>query len=488
VPTKKPEGSARIDWVSLLAQGDFRLPAILKAIRILVRRARFGGLSAREQWFRLFADDVTDLSTLPIGLFDLKVVVLPRRLVPTTQADLATFCAKLIDRGEDAEHVELMLASWPAKWTLNAHAAALWSIREHDLRLYEEITRGRGRRALNRLSGRKKVGDLTAVQVEEIITRQLLLWSAMDVQMVATRARLSFVAPLGPTKSLLISTMRVLKPGTILRLMSQAHGMMTSYFENFLGDRPSDDFKPNGRDAKLIHYHAKRRLEAQGKAESEYLLELRESIPLIHRSSETMRRDIERLRTYGTEMLLPRVEKDGSVSRRDNTLRQFHAMWYDNLSPAAGMTVALFRFVMAERHLKQLVGRAASARVGLAPHLYEIDSLPALPADEGELRNIVARVMDLAHSSRRVHLKDEDWLSRIRLHRKQTVAQAASDPNAAVRGQHERAGSTFVKDALEFLRAMGQRERDAWHERHSGDHRQSTYWKLDVVPDRRLVR
>lgn len=483
MPTKKPIGGTVIEYIKLLMPDRVDRAGTTRAFRALYERIRYGGMSPRQRWLKRFDPSLVDLSTLPIGLFDQKTFVLPRRYLPKNKDELARLCRRLIDRGEDEAYIEVMLRRWPMGWDLDHHVDALWSIRDHNRMLFEDIVRGREGRALCRLSSLEKVGEMPAPRVRWLLARHLQLWCAEDVQMITNRARVSFTAPCGP---LLSSTMKVIKAGTVLRLMDRAHKLMKTALNDFIvGHDGEDGAEPKGKEAKLIHHYAKKHIEANQKTVRAYQAELDDSVPHLRSRIHEMGERLNYYRTYMTERI-PLRNKKGKLRRRDNTLRHFHPIWYSNLSPAAGMAVALFRYVMAEEFLDTMVEQAATPGPGSNRPVKTVDPLPALPTDPEHLAAITDRVLDLAYSARRVHLRDRDRLSRTRPSRADLAAMFDGE-----RAHHERdpldlAGLTFVKDALQFLQEMGQRERDAFAARHQHDDRHLTYWHMDLVPEHRL--
>lgn len=484
MPTKKPIGDAVIEYIKLLMPDRVDRAGITRAFRFLYGKIRHGGMSPRQRWLKRFDPSLVDLSTLPIGLFDQKSFVLPRRYLPNTKDELARLCRRLIDRGEDNLHIDVMLRRWPPGWTLDHHVDALWAIRDHNRMLFEDIVRGREGRALCRLSSLEKVGEMPVRRVRAHIARHLQLWCAEDVQMVAIRARVSFVAPFG---WLLSSTMKVVKAGTVLRLMDRAHKLMKAALNDFIvGHVGEDGAKPTGKEAKLIHHYAQQHIEANQKTVRTYQAELDNSVPHLRSRIDEMGERLNYYRTYMTERI-PLRNKKGNLRRRDNTLRHFHPIWYSNLSPAAGMAVALFRYAMAEEALDRMVEQAATPARGSNRPVTTVNPLPALPTDPAHLAVIVDRVLDLAYSARRVHLRDVDEVSRTRPSRADLAAIFDAERTHTERDPLDLAGLTFIKDALRFLQDMGQRERDAFADHHRHDDRHFTYWHMDLVPEHRLA-
>lgn len=302
--------------------------------------------------------------------------------------------------------------------------------------------------------------------------------------MVTVRARISFTAPLG---WLLSSTMKVVKAGTVLRLMARAHKLMKIALNDFIVDHDGEDgSKPKGKEAKLIHHHAEKHIKADQKTVSAYQAELDDSVPHLRSRIDEMEERLNYYRTVMTERI-PLRDKRGKLRRRDNSLRHFHPIWYSNLSPAAGMAVALIRYALAEESLDRLVEEAATPGRGSNRPIKSVEPLPALPTDPEHLAAIVDRVLDLAYSARRVHLKDVDELSRTRPTRKDLAEIFDAARADSERDPLDLAGLTFIKDALRFLMDMGQRERDAFDARHQHDDRHFTYWHMDLVPEHRLA-
>jgi hypothetical protein len=134
-----------------------------------------------------------------------------------------------------------------------------------------------------------------------------------------------------------------------------------------------------------------------------------------------------------------------------------------------------------------MVEQAATPARGSNRPVQTVEPLPALPTEPQHLAVIVDRVLDLAHSARRVHLRDVDEVSRTRPSRPELAAIFEAQRNLTERDPLDLAGLTFIKDALQFLQDMGQREPDAFAARHEHDDRHFTYWHMDLVPEHRLA-
>lgn len=457
-----------------------------------LRKTRFDGLSPRKRWRRLFDPSVTRLSDLPIGFFEQKALILPRSCLPSSEAELARFCRQLIDRGEDKDHINVMLKSWPVDWSLETHAAALWELRNHDKQFYECVVRGRHGRALRLLSGKDEVGGISVGKAKWLLGRQALLWCAMDVQMTTSRARVSFTKPLG---SFLSSTMAVMKPGTVLRLMLQGINFLEMNLPNFQTadaelQNGNNDAKIKGKIPRLLAFRAEKQIRANSKTVDDYQRELDDSVPEIRETIPELRELFEYLLNYMTKDIPPLVRRDGTVEKRTNRLRHFHPMWFSDLSATVGMAVAQVRYAMAELHIEAMIEKAASAPTSDRVHFKQVEPLPALPEDEEALASIVERVLDLSDSARRAQLDDVDWKSRL----KRSLGNIRSarelqkvEPSVVVRDPSDKAGLTFINDAIGFLQDMGQREPELFKQRNPFDHRHLTYWHMDVVPEERLA-
>lgn len=495
MPSKKPKGSAEFDLVGLLRSKlskPLNFKEVMNFVSISRNAIRYGGLSSRQQWLRLFDPSVTSLAKLPIGLFEQKAFILPRRYLPKSEAELARLCRQLIDRGEDKGHIEVMLSSWPTDWNLERHVAALWELRGKDKRFYECVVRGRHGRALRVIAGKAEVGGISIGRAKWLLGRQALLWCAMDVQMTTSRARVSFTKPFG---SLLSSTMKVLKAGTALRLMRQALNILEVMLPAYQTEAEElrdgrNNAKIKGKLPRLLSFHAEKYINAHSKPVADYRRELDDSIPGIRAHISELRELFEYLENYTTEDLPPLVLKDGTVQRRTNRLRHFHPIWFSNLSPAAGMAVAQFRYVMAERHIDAMIEKASAKYRKRNLVAAKISPLPALPEDNTDLSLIIERVLDLSDSARRAQLRDADWKSRTKVSLgkiKDALDLIKAEPSLEARDPLDKAGLNFITDAMEFLQSMGRRRLDAFDARHSNDHRNLTYWHMDVVPEQRLA-
>jgi hypothetical protein len=482
--TKHAVGSADINFVRLGIPERLNRAGIIAAFRELQQKIRYGGLSRRERWLHRFDAGVTDLSIMPIGLFEAKAIILPRKHLPQTRKALLSFCRQLIDRGENEGYIAIVLRGWPDGWSLERHVDVLWSLRENHRRFFEDAVRGRHRRALSRLNEVAAAGALTEEGGRDLIHRQGLLWCAMDAQMVTCGARASMIMPFG---RLIRMTMKVFKAGTALRLMHGALSALEIVCGQYQTSREEEKegkprrAKPKGTLARLIYGRVAEKWPERGRTPEEDRADLDDGISYIRGRLPEMRA---RMSFYEHYL----VEDDGRGTgglRKDNRLRHFHAIWYSGLSPAAGMAVALTRLAMAERSLGELVALAADrVRNGTSGELLP---LPPLPTDLKRLREIEERVLDLAHAARIVHLRDEDCLSRTRKRGQSLEQLVASDPDIVLRDPNDKAGLTFVRDAFAFLYEMGQRPRDAHVRRPGRDPRLYTYWKMDCVPEVRLT-
>jgi len=490
--TLKPIGFAEINFRQLLMPERLDRLGVARAFYFAFSRLRYGGLSPRQRWLKCFDPAVRDLSTLAIGIFDQKMFVLPRQRLPKSEPELIQLCRRLIDRGEDENHIAIMLRSWPAGFTVEDHARALWNLRQNNRLFYEDVVRGRHGRALSRIAGRTEVGGIPVAEAKRLLAHQALLWCAMDVQMTVARSRVSFTAPVG---KLLSTAMKVVKAGTVLRLMNSAYVAMSRALWDYQTaiDEEADGKKnarPSGRESKIIAFLAEEDINSKTKDLAEYRKELDQSIPELRGEIGQLSGLVAFCKNFMTDKLQPRIAADGNVEKRDNTLRHFHPIWFSNLSPAAGMAVALFRFATAERHIEDLVNQAATSPTGGNLPVQQVEPLPALPQDLDELALMIERVLDLSDSARRVQLRDVDWRSRTKIGlmeiKKALEAGFDIDPTLLERDPLDKAGLTFVNDARRFLMEMGQRQRDAYDSRHSHDDRHFTYWHMDVVPEYRL--
>jgi len=474
-------GTAGINFARLGIPRRLSRRGIIEAFRQHERSIRYGGLTPRQRWRRRFDDDITHLSILPIGLFEAKAIILPRIHLPQTKEKLLQFCRRLIDRGEDEQYINLVLEGWPSGWRLEHHVELLWSLRDRHRGFYEDVLRGRHGRALVRLEPLVEEGELTRKEGQGLIFRQGLLWCAMDSQMTTCGARASMIMPFG----LLVNmTMKVFKGGTALRLMSGALdaldvicGQYQTAKEDKLGQK---DPKPKGPLAKALWVPVEKAWARRGRTLKDDRADLDDGMTYIRNRLPGMRT---RMSFYHHHQTGPDTAGDSPAApgSADNRHRHFHAIWYSNLSPAAGMAVGLIRLVMAERHLAQMIRNAAGTGEGVQ----KVQPLPPLPTDVEELRAIENRVLDLAHAARRIHLQDHDWKSRSRGGIPHEDI-AANQPVLTVREPLDKDGFTFLATAFAFLEAMGQRPRDAHVRREGRDHRIYTYWKMDCIPEIRL--
>lgn len=479
MPTINPTGDAQFNF-SMLIPSRLDRDGVNNFVERTYRKLRYGNLSAYAQWTKVFDPEVGDLSTLPIGLFDQKALYLPKACLPVDEAGLLSLCKRLIDAGEDATHISVMLRSWPDEWTLERHVRSLWQLREEDQKLFEDIVRGRHGRALCRLACRLEDDPAKREAIQEMISRQLLLWCAMDVQMTTARARVSFIAPMG---HLISMSMKRLGAGTILRLMSQSLTALKWVIGAYAPFGREQEFTTFKHDEKRRLEQLAMEREVSGSCSFDADKDdLDDTIPAIAAQIDHLDRLIMFCHKYETSHT-QRARNAPEYEAPKNHLKQFHAIWYSGLSPAAGMSVALYRFAIAEGCISKMVSQAASSwRNQRRPASFK--SLPGLPKSKSDLAKMEDRVLDMCYSARRVHLRDEDRQSRSR----PKLGWWASEPDPATleRDPDDKAGKTFVATARQFLADMGSREFHAYHHLFSYDDRHLTYWHLDIVPEMRL--
>jgi hypothetical protein len=158
MPTKYAVGPADIDFVRLGIPKRLHRAGIIEAFWELQRKIRYGGLSRRQRWLHRFDPSVTDLSTMPIGLFEAKAIILPRKHLPRSKEALRSFCRQLIDRGENERYIEIVHRGWGDGWSLERHVDLLWGLRERHRSFFEDVVRSarpRSRQA-GRCRGRKR--------------------------------------------------------------------------------------------------------------------------------------------------------------------------------------------------------------------------------------------------------------------------------------------------------------------------------------------
>lgn len=491
MPTKNPAPTVEINFLQFLMPSAVDIQGLRNTLQSEYARLRFGGLASREQWLAVFDPARTDLSTLPIGVLDKKMLILPRRYLPKSIAGLKQLCQRLIDAGGDLAHIHSMVQGWPDGFTLDRHVDDLWSLRAHDRLLYEDIVRGRLGRALCRLEQPRARGSISVPDIWAMIVRQALLWCAFDVQVVAARARASFVGPLG---RLLKVTLRgkpaqtIIKPATALRLMRLTAPILQKTLADHIPkerrkEGEENKAKPRGRIARDIHYQAEKRINSGSKTVAAYQDELDEVIPYLSSLAVDLPQFIDRLERYRIDQL--NRDRDPERAVESNGLFLLHAIWNSNLTPIEGLAVALFRYVTAERVMREMMGFAA---LGMSADgiVKTVNPLPPLPSNPKELRQIKRRVFNLLDSARRVQLDDKGWRSRDTEQRDHIKAELGKDPTRPSRQSHERGGWTAIDEALRFLSAMGRRERNPLHPRFADDDRHRTYWHLDVVPELRF--
>lgn len=468
MPTKprkdgKPRGSASLAFgvlISGLKFGPADLPSVFDK---LYTRFRYGGLAPDDRLSRIF-DEHFDLASLPIGLFDQKASSLPDSKLPISKGELTEFLRRLIHVGGDTALIDAVLATWNV--TIDDHAEAVWRLHGEHPELFDDIVSGRLGSAARRLRRRESPQIDPREDVLEIVVRQALLWCAMDVQMVTARARVSFTAPLG---RFLSSTMRAIKPQTVLKLMRKAEALL----ETILSIYRTQEREPfaerhtglRGTVARTIAHRAVSSLKGATQEQvSSIRDELDRTIPYVRTTLSEPSKSVSEV--------CAKVRTDREPEH-DNSLSSFHALWYSGLSPLAGMAVALIRYAQAEQHIRNLVCNTAHHESGAGSSI-PLQPLPPLPREGTELVRFRERALFLADHYRRAILRDSDYRSRSR------------DARFDSRDPLDRSGLTFVGAAVEFLHRCGQRDGDA-HRRSAADEDALTFFALDVVPELRLA-
>ena len=453
---------------------------------LLVDNLRFGGYSERGQWHVLFDPKTTDLSKLPIGVLETKALLAPNWLSISSEEALICFCEQLIDRGRNAELISLFIAGWPDGWTLSDHVSVLWATSVKHPKFFKNVVNGRHGTAISYVSARKRKG-LSCDQAKGMLLRQGLLWCAMDVQLTACRGRASLIAPMG---NLFQSNLRQMKGGSVLGKLRLAMPQLKKTLADF---KTADELRsggeniavPSGKYAKIIAHRVRSSIPTDQASIAKAQLLLEETIPTLM------------FQTYVDAAIEWLNEDMGTPAARasnggigENTNRLFHAIWYSGLSAAAGLSVSVIRYVIAEQHLTRLIDRAfdmhapsadPSLKLSLLPDQLERLMAYAFLGEQGDN----PRVLDLVRGSRVVHLQDVNLDTRMSEADKASL-QTEGRTVSVQRDPTDKAGRTFINEGYTFLARKGVRVPGA-HQIHNPDPSDFTYWLMDVVPEVRLV-
>jgi len=473
MPTRKKatgRGTARLEFVRIPWPEGFHWHGVQRAIARLRRTYWTGGHTDEEMLLEIFDPKLRDLAELPLAALTVKPAWLPQSLVPVTQEELLRFSRRLIDRGEDQDYIDLMLLGWPAGDTLSTHVADLWALRAANGPLYELIVRSFHGDGLQCALSQQWTGQLSRAQFESMIVRQELLWCAQDLQITTARAGVATRRPFG---KLLTTTMRVIKPGTVLRLMRAALAVLklsAATFKTVKEGAADNEEELKGPIARPIHVFAKQKIESGNKSVAAYQIELEDSMPLIRMELDAIEARIDALEKFHSSPEALAASKSAS-----NKFKFFHQIWYSDLTPAAGVMVSAIRMALAERHLARMVAKAATPTPDDPLLVREVAPLPGLPQDETERDTVLTRALDIAYGARRAILRDDDLNSRS----KHVTADYRLN-----RDKDDKAGP-FLEAAVKFLDAAGRRDAEA-HLHPTADDRARTFFYMDVTPEARL--
>lgn len=435
---------------------------------------RYDGLSFLERLDRLFDPDLKGLTGLAVGFFDTKVLFLPSSRIPTTEEGLFRQCRKLIDHGEDALHIELILKNFPGGWSLERHVQDVWRLREIHFRIFCDVVQGIHGRAQATFKKERPQG-LNAHELNGMLARHGLLLSALDAQMAIVGARETTEAPFGP----FLDRGTQVVGGTVLRLMretldpiEESEGKFQTFSQLSADGRHRE--KMQNRDAKVVADRLK------------YSATPLASFGVMEEgTSQSRRRALDYLgrrfgwgRAQGQDLIDQsahyNLANGMGEPKADNTLRTFHQIWFSDLPAVAAAGVSLLRFAMAEQAMEAMVDRAfGKPTTSVRRH---VGPIPPPPAGLDRQSPLILRVLDLLDSARRTQLRDPRYKART----------PKNERDLGVRDPEDMAGLTAVMKAYEFLQAAGVRQFPFDHlpQPHRGWH--ETYYHLDVVPDVRL--
>lgn len=472
MPSNKPKSkpsSSSFDLSEVLKPRNFR-PADMESLKVELARLYRG--TPPDEYHRLstiFDPDIRDLAELPIAYFDTKVFCLPSDMMPLDKAGLLEFCISLIDKGRNTEHVRIMSANLTASKELSEHVERLWNIRQIDKDLFADVICGYHGRAIATHKAHFR-NDVSPAEFKALLSDHLLLWSAMDVQMVACGAKVVTERPLG---SFLKSDMVSVKGGTFHRLAEDMlDGSKFSLFtpQGTTGNNVKSSPKGMPLNAKVNRHKLQNTLDLRASRKG---INPKADAVIIDRAQDVVQ--------WAQEGFNPLIDKtsslrfystvDGAVDARDNSQLEFHQIWYSGLSALSAAALSLIRFATAENHIKGLVEAAYGDPD--EPGVRNVRPLPAPPKTLKKKSELGDRVLDLLFSVRRVHLRDYNLATRT-----EVGLSLTRDPL-------DDAGWTAVKKAHSFL--VSERERQL-HSDDAGNatNHQQTYWRLDVIPDCRL--
>ncbi|WJY19692.1 hypothetical protein QQS45_05605 [Alteriqipengyuania flavescens] len=458
--------------LSLLG-GSISFPANLNEYIETLVLSENCGVSNDDKASAIFSPTLKAITDLPIGLLTEKECMLPRALVPSGFSEILRHCRRMISVSGDKSYIAYAVAGWKtcsvdraafrkmqvtaqqnALRHLDAHARALAQIEADHPKLFEAILCGRHKTALDLLSQRTPESVLKPHHIRAVIAEHGLIYCLHDLQLIAARAH---AAEANPFESLASSTMIQMKPENIANQSRRQAATLNSLLAQYatlseeLGGKLPPEEIPDRESlrslANQVRYEAKKT--------GTNLLSHRSQIDDLIRFMRN--NPVSKNLTYLAILHQP-VSRNGMAT-------SFNAFWFSGLSATQTVSVAILRYLQAEKTIKMLIEERDPRSVR---PLREHTAMPAYELSP-KAPDTFREAQDLLFMLRQNILHDKDFTTN----------------EESVWERSDREGRPPIKKAAEVLKEWGQREIGA--DKGSLDDAGRTYYLLDVIPEHRLA-
>ncbi len=458
--------------LSLLG-GSISLPTDLNEyIETLVQSEKFG-VSDCDKASAIFSPTLKAITDLPIGLLTEKECMLPRAFLPSGFSEILHHCQRMISVSGDKSYIAYAVAGWEACSVsrtdfrkiqvtaernasdhLAAHARALAQIEADHPKLYEAILCGQHKTALNLLSQTMPKLVLKQHRVPAVIAEHGLIYCLHDLQLIAARAR---AAEANPFESLASSTMVQMKPENMANQSRRQAATLNSLLAQYttlseeLGGKPPPEEIPDGESLQFLANQVRYEAKNRGTDLFSYRLQIDDLVRFMRNNT------LSKSQTF--------LDIVGQPVSRNGMAASFNALWFSGLSATQTVSVAILRYLQAEKTIELLVDeRDPRSKRPLREHtaMPAYDLSPKAP-------NTIREAQDLLFMLRQTILHDKDFTAK----------------EESVWERSDREGRSPIKKAVKVLKEWGQREIGA--DKGSLDDEGRTYYLLDVIPEHRLA-
>jgi hypothetical protein len=431
------------------------------------------GASNDDKASAIFSPTLKAITDLPIGLLTEKECMLPRALMPSGLSEILRHCQRMISVSGDKSYIAYAVAGWEtcsvdraafrkmqvtaqqnASRHLDAHARALAQIEADHPKLFEAILCGRHKTALNLLSQKTPQSVLKPHQIRAVIAEHGLIYCLHDLQLIAARAR---AAEANPFESLASSTMIQMKPENIANQSRRQAATLNSLLAQYatlseeLGGKLPPEEIPDRESLQSLANQVKYKAKKTGTN----LLSHRSQIDDLVRFMRN--NPVSKNLTY-LDILRQPVSRNGMAT-------SFSALWFSGLSATQTVSVAILRYLQAEKTIELLIDESDPRSVR---PLREHTAMPAYDLSP-KAPNTVREAQDLLWMLRQDILHDKDFTAK----------------GKSVWERSYREGRAPIKKAAKALEEWGQREMGA--DKGALDDVGRTYYLLDVIPEHRLA-